>query len=219
MLDGFMGGGLPPGDTLLVEGPSGTGKSVLATQFAAENAHQGIPVLVVLGEERPDRWTARGEQLGLELQRLIQKSLVEFMSMRGADICGDELAYMIDRAAIGLGARAVVLDSTAGLQLALGSALTDWLWRTLDRLTANGTTVWVNHTPVREPLGALFDNVIRLTESRLELTKLSSPANVAGLVPYHIGPHGVQLSAVGDAPPGTNGNGHILAYRIAANGR
>ena len=40
-LDEMMGGGIPEGDSLLVAGPSGTGKSVLATQFIAEGLRQG----------------------------------------------------------------------------------------------------------------------------------------------------------------------------------
>ena len=40
-LDRMLGGGIPEGDSLLVAGASGTGKSVLATQFIAEGVRQG----------------------------------------------------------------------------------------------------------------------------------------------------------------------------------
>ena len=40
-LDKMMGGGILQGDSLLVAGPSGTGKSALATQFIAEGLRKG----------------------------------------------------------------------------------------------------------------------------------------------------------------------------------
>ena len=52
-LDKMLGGGIPEGDGVLVAGVSGTGKSVLATQFIAEGIRQGDPGIVVVFEERP----------------------------------------------------------------------------------------------------------------------------------------------------------------------
>ncbi|MCO7264466.1 RAD55 family ATPase, partial [Dickeya zeae] len=40
-LDAMLGGGLPQGYSLLVAGPSGSGKSLLAAAFLAEGARQG----------------------------------------------------------------------------------------------------------------------------------------------------------------------------------
>ena len=40
-LDSMLGGGVREGDSVLVAGSSGTGKSVLATQFVAEGIRQG----------------------------------------------------------------------------------------------------------------------------------------------------------------------------------
>ena len=51
-LDAMLGGGIPEGDSLLVAGPSGTGKSVLATQFIAEGLRRGEPGIVAIFEER-----------------------------------------------------------------------------------------------------------------------------------------------------------------------
>jgi circadian clock protein KaiC len=41
-LDAMLGGGIPEGDSLLIAGSSGTGKSLLATQFIAEGIRGGI---------------------------------------------------------------------------------------------------------------------------------------------------------------------------------
>ena len=61
-LDKMMGGGILEGDSLLVAGPSGTGKSALATQFIAEGLRQGEPGIVAIFEERPQGYLQRAAQ-------------------------------------------------------------------------------------------------------------------------------------------------------------
>ena len=58
-VDKMLGGGIFEGDSLLVAGPSGTGKSALATQFIAEGLRQGQPGIMAIFEERPPGYTQR----------------------------------------------------------------------------------------------------------------------------------------------------------------
>ena len=62
-LDKMMGGGILEGDSLLVAGPSGTGKSALATQFIAEGLRHGEPGIMAIFEERPEGYTASGRHV------------------------------------------------------------------------------------------------------------------------------------------------------------
>ena len=66
-LDKMLGGGVREGDSVLVAGSSGTGKSVLATQFIAEGIRQGEPGIVAVFEERPQAYAERASTLGLDL--------------------------------------------------------------------------------------------------------------------------------------------------------
>jgi circadian clock protein KaiC len=68
-LDKMLGGGIPEGDSVLVAGASGTGKSVLATQFIAAGLRQGDPGIVVVFEERPQEYAERAGNFGLDLKR------------------------------------------------------------------------------------------------------------------------------------------------------
>ena len=52
-LDKMLGGGILEGDSMLVAGPSGTGKSALATQFIAEGLRKGESAIMAIFEERP----------------------------------------------------------------------------------------------------------------------------------------------------------------------
>ena len=64
----MLGGGIPEGDSVLVAGASGTGKSVLATQFIAEGIRHGDPGIVVVFEERPQEYAERASSFGLDLK-------------------------------------------------------------------------------------------------------------------------------------------------------
>jgi circadian clock protein KaiC len=220
-LDRLMGGGAPVGGTLLVEGPAGMGKSILASQFLAESGHQGLPGLALLFEERPDRFIARAEALDLELERLNRCGLIEVLSFRGRDLSTDELIFEVQRAVTLARAECVAIDSTAGLELILngGFQLADCLWRLLDALRGMGVTLWLNNTPdaARPSLTSFVDDVIELqrfehngrVEKRLEVVKVSCNAHSAGLHAYEIGEHGFEMVKRDDERPT---NGHVIDY-------
>jgi circadian clock protein KaiC len=58
-LDEMMGGGLPRGYSLLVAGPSGSGKSILAAAFLAEGARGGETGVIAAFEQRPNHSRGR----------------------------------------------------------------------------------------------------------------------------------------------------------------
>ena len=66
-LDKMLDGGVREGDSVLIAGSSGTGKSVLATQFIAEGIRHGEPGIVAVFEERPQAYAERAASLGLDL--------------------------------------------------------------------------------------------------------------------------------------------------------
>ena len=67
-LDTMMGGGIPEGDSVLVSGASGTGKSLLASQFIAEGIRQGESAVVAVFEERPRGYMERAKNFDLNLE-------------------------------------------------------------------------------------------------------------------------------------------------------
>lgn len=70
-LDSLLGGGLPDGNCLLVQGAPGTGKTVLGMQFLYESATRfDTPGLLVTFEEAPCRLLRDARALGWDLERL-----------------------------------------------------------------------------------------------------------------------------------------------------
>jgi len=81
-LDKMMGGGVPSGHSLLLAGPSGSGKSILGTHFIAEGLKRGEPGIVAVFEELPEEYATRAAKLGLNLQAGLKKGALEIIYLR-----------------------------------------------------------------------------------------------------------------------------------------
>lgn len=61
-LDQMLGGGLPRGYSMLVAGPSGSGKSILAAAFLAEGARLGETGVIAVFEQHPEPFAQPGRR-------------------------------------------------------------------------------------------------------------------------------------------------------------
>src|SRR5471032_1743332 len=118
-LDKMMGGGVLEGDSLLIAGPSGTGKSALATQFIAAGLRNGEPGIMAIFEERPHGYTARADSFGLNLKGPQEKGKLEIVYLRPLDLSVDETMQEILDAVERVGAKRLVIDSLVSLEMAL----------------------------------------------------------------------------------------------------
>ncbi len=118
-LDDMLGGGLPRGYSLLVAGPSGSGKSVLAAAFLAEGARIGERGVMVAFEQHPDRSRNR------VLTDLIASDKLGLIDSRAPDLSIDELVLLILDEVARRQASRVVLDSLSGFELSLAPSFRD----------------------------------------------------------------------------------------------
>lgn len=144
-LDEMMGGGIPEGDSLLVAGPSGTGKSALATQFIAEGIRRGENGIMALFEERPKGYAARGNAFGLKLSQSERQGKLEILYLRPLDLSVDETMQEILDAIGRIGAKRLVIDSLVGFEMALAPGFRadfrESLYRMIIALTGAGVTI------------------------------------------------------------------------------
>ena len=144
-LDEMMAGGIPHGDSVLVAGPSGSGKSALATQFLAEGIKQGEPGVIAIFEERPHNYVKRADQLGMGLDKGIAENNLKVLYLRPLDLSVDEALRELLDAVREVGAQRVVIDSMTGFELALAPAFRqdfrESLYRMIVALTGAGVTV------------------------------------------------------------------------------
>jgi circadian clock protein KaiC len=144
-LDTLMGGGIPFGDALLITGPSGTGKSALATQFIAAGAATGEAGVIAVFEEHPQEYLRRAETFGLDLEALERQGTLEIIYIRPLDLSPDETLHEIREAVRRVGAQRVVIDSISGFELALApnfrEDFRESFYRLVGALTGTGVTV------------------------------------------------------------------------------
>lgn len=144
-LDKMLGGGIIEGDSVLLAGPSGTGKSALATQFIAEGLEQGEPGIIAIFEERPEGYTNRAAGFGLKLKAAEAKGMLETLYLRPLDLSVDETMQAILDAIERTKAKRLVIDSLVGFEMALAPDFRvdfrESLYRMISALTAAGVTV------------------------------------------------------------------------------
>jgi len=180
-LDKMMGGGIWEGDSVLVAGPSGTGKSVLATQFLAEGLRKGEAGIAAIFEERPEGYAARAGTFGLDLEKPQQRGMLEMLYLRPLDLSVDETMQEILDAVQRINAKRLVIDSLVGFEMALAPGFrTDFresLYRMIGALTGAGvtifTTVEVEDTFTEMSfshytISFLTDDIIRLRYAEIE---------------------------------------------------
>lgn len=144
-LDEMMGGGIPEGDSVLVAGSSGTGKSLLASQFIMNGLSAGEPGIVAVFEERPDEYVGRALTFGLDLRASMESGTLEVIYLRPLDLSVDEMMQELIEAVGRTGAKRLVIDSLAGFEMALAPGFrTDFresLYRMIFGLTGIGITI------------------------------------------------------------------------------
>ncbi len=188
-LDEMLGGGLPAGYSILIAGPSGSGKSIAASSFLAEGARHGEPGVIASFEQHPTK--VRNPVLA----RLIADGLVAFVDPHGPDLSIDEILLLLIVEIRRVKARRVVIDSLSGFELALAPTFREDFRESLSRLVialaAEGVTVLMTseledrYTDLRfSPYGTAFmtDAIIvqRYIEVESRLRRVMAVVKVRG---------------------------------------
>ena len=130
-LDEMLGGGLPRGYSLLVAGPSGSGKSNLAAAFLSEGVRCGETGVIAPFEQDPNRSRDR------TVANLIRSGHVGFVDMKALDVSIDEVLVLLLSEIRRLKATRVVIDSLSGFELALAPTYRDDFRESLSRLVSS----------------------------------------------------------------------------------
>ena len=207
-LDEMLGGGLPRGYSLLVAGPSGSGKSILAASFLAEGARCGESGVFAAFEQQSN------QSRNPVVAGLIASGEVSLIDSRAVDLSIDEVMFRLLTETNRKGASRVVLDSLSGFELALAPAFREDFRESLARLVASlaaaGVTVLMTseledrYTDLRfSPYGTAFmtDAIIvqRYIEVDSRLLRVMAVVKVRGsthanqLRQFTIGADGIQV--------------------------
>lgn len=145
-LDEMMNGGVPVGDSLVLAGPAGTGKTTFALQFAAAGIRVGETAVIAIFEERSEIYLERAKRLDLNLSEAVRDNKLRIIYLRPLDLSVDETLDEIQRAVKAIGATRVVIDSISGFEMALAPGFREdfreSLYRLIGALTSLGVTMY-----------------------------------------------------------------------------
>lgn len=113
-MDALLGGGLQVGTSLLITGPAGTGKSVLATQYACAAVTRGENVRFFMFDERLSTFRLRGEGLGLDVTTPVLDGRLCLQQIEPTELSPGEFAHAVMRAVEDDGVSMIVIDSING---------------------------------------------------------------------------------------------------------
>ncbi len=136
-LDEMMGGGLPAGYSLLVAGPSGSGKSIMASAFLAEGARNGETAVIAAFEDRPNR--SRGKAIA----DLIEAGRIGVVDTLASNLSVDEVGVLLIAEILRLKATRVVIDSLSGFALSLAPTFREDFRESMARMVAALATTGV----------------------------------------------------------------------------
>jgi circadian clock protein KaiC len=216
-LDEMLGGGIPSGYSVLLLGPTGSGKTILSTAFLAAGAARGEKAVMALFERTPS------QIVNEKLDTLVRSGQVAMMSVRALDLSVDEMLHELGNLIHSTGATRVVLDSLSGFEMAMAPEYREDVRETLYRMAtvlgAKGVTVLMTselddrNQELRFSQygsGVLVDSVImqRFVESQAELHTVISVIKLRGckhsrqIRTFEIGDDGQAIIGAGPAPFG-----------------
>ncbi|MBC7944817.1 MAG: AAA family ATPase [Burkholderiales bacterium] len=195
-MDEMLGGGLPSGYSLLIAGPSGSGKSILSTKFLAEGARLGEPGVIAAFEQSPAQSRSR------KLDDLIVAGKIGLVESHALDLSIDETVHDLVEMITRMNANRVVIDSLSGFELALAATpreeFRESLYRMVRLLTGMGVTVVMTseledrYTDLRfSPYGSAFLTDAIIVQRYIEV--LSQVKRVMAVVKVRASMHSREL--------------------------
>ncbi len=118
-LDALLGGGVEQGSSTLILGPAGTGKSLLAIQFAIAAIARGERAALFVFDEEIGLLFDRMRTLGYDLQRLEDEGKLFIEQVDAAELSPGEFAHRVRVCVDDHAIKTVMIDSLNGYQAAM----------------------------------------------------------------------------------------------------
>ncbi|SDB73831.1 ATPase domain-containing protein [Belnapia rosea] len=113
-LDALLGGGLVPGASTLVMGPTGTGKTSTATSCILATLKRGDRAAVFMFDEELDMFLVRAAGLGMNLQSYLDAGQLQLRQIEPAELTPGEFIHYVRHAVEIDDVRLVLIDSLNG---------------------------------------------------------------------------------------------------------
>jgi circadian clock protein KaiC len=118
-INALLGGGVERGSSVLILGPAGTGKSLLALTFVVGAARRGEPSAMFVFDEELSLLFDRALGLGIDLQKMVDAGELVIEQVDATELSPGELSSRVRTCVEEHGARTVIIDSLNGYQMAM----------------------------------------------------------------------------------------------------
>ncbi len=118
-LNALLGGGVERGSSVLILGPAGTGKSLLALTFIASAVKRGERAAMFVFDEELGLLFERAKGLGIDLQAMIDAEQLYIEQIDAAELTPGELSERVRHCVEVHNVQTVVVDSLNGYQAAM----------------------------------------------------------------------------------------------------
>ena len=138
-LDQMLHGGLIAGNALLVAGPTGSGKTTLALQFALAGVRRGEPVLFINFQENPSQLVRHLRSLGASESDIASFG---FQYVSPVELQIDSILVSVFKTVTERGIRRVAIDAIGDLEHAAADVqrLQNYLYAFVQHMTVRGVT-------------------------------------------------------------------------------
>lgn len=222
-LDHLLGGGLRAGQSAMIKGPPGSGKTTFGLQMLVAGATSfDEPGLLLTFEQMPDQLFADASGFGWDLQGLTDQNLLKVLFVEPREVLANpgrhesRLLATIGDWAVETGARRIMIDSISHLRpLYTGEESRALFLNFIVELKQMGLTPIFTSELIESEGAADLDSYlvdaaiilkyksggVRQPDRReLQILKTRGYKHVAGWHPYEIGPQGVVVYTH-DYPP------------------
>ena len=118
-LNALLGGGVERGSSVLILGPAGTGKSLLALTFMVAAVARGENAAMFVFDEELGLLIERAKGVGIDLEALVASGRLTLEQVDAAQLTPGELSARVRRCVEEQDGRTVVIDSLNGYQAAM----------------------------------------------------------------------------------------------------
>jgi circadian clock protein KaiC len=209
-LNALLGGGIERGSSVLLLGPAGTGKSLLALTFLVGAVERGERVGMFIFDEERALLFQRALGIGIDMQRMVDQGQLVVEQIDAAQMTPGEFSARV-RHHVEAGVRTVVIDSLNGYQSAMPEeqALVLHIHELLQYLNRRGVTSFLTVAQhglvgdMKSPVDVTYlaDTVVLLryfeaagrVRRAISVVKKRASAHEDTIREYRIGSDGFQL--------------------------
>lgn len=118
-LDELLGGGVERGSSVLILGPAGAGKSIMALTFVVSAIERGERVALFVFDEEVGLLVDRALGLGIDLEAMCASGNLSLTQIDAAEVTPGEFSSRVRDSIENFGAKTVVIDSLTGYQASM----------------------------------------------------------------------------------------------------